>query len=255
MSPAPFVHPTRGPLPLGRPRVSPRDKKSLRKAMLLQSVLSNPILPDPPEELDLTNGRTDWGVMLNNNLGDCTCAALGHLIQVWTGITVPDSAILSTYEGACGYNPADPNTDQGGIISNVLDYFRDTGVGGHKITAHAEVDITELRVKQAMWMFKGVGIGVVLPISAQEQVGGLWDFVNMAYNPDEQPGTWGGHAIALVKYDPTGVWCVTWGLLQKMSWRWMMYYCDEVQACISPEVQSEVVDSNQLGEKLIAVGH
>jgi hypothetical protein len=249
----PYIHPTRGPLHLGRPRVSPRNTKTMAKAFRLHDFLAT--LPTPPDALDLTGGITSWGEMYNDSLGDCTCAATGHMIQSWTAtngseITVPDSAILTEYEQACGYNPSDPSTDQGGIITTVLDYFRDSGVGGYKIQAHAEVNLTQLRVSQAMTVFGALDGGVQLPVSAQNQVGSVWDFVNDT--PDE-PGGWGGHSIAIVKYDASGVWCVTWGALQQMTWRWFMYYFDELDACIST-LWKPPVDVSQLVGDLQQVG-
>lgn len=253
----PFVHPEFGPLHLGRPSASPRTKNSVKRALTMHEFLIE--LPLPPASFDNTNGITDWGQMENDHLGDCTCAALGHLIQAWTSasgpeVTVPDSAILKAYQDSCGYDPANPASDQGGIIRNVLDYFRKVGVGGYQITADAEVNITQMRVQQAIYIFGGLDVGVELPIAAQSQTGLLWDIENYDASGDAAPGTWGGHSVAVVKYDPTGVWCVTWGLLQKMTWRWLMYYCDEAYAAISPLYTKSPVPVGQLVQDLQAVG-
>ena len=213
-------------------------------------------LPPAPDELDNTRGITQWGMMLNDSEGDCTCATCGHMIQAWTAaagveVTVPDSAVQAAYSGACGYVPGDPSTDQGGVIAQVLDYFRDTGVGGYKITDHAEVNLTQMRVQQGIYIFDTLDLGIQLPVSAQNQVGNTWDFYN---NAPDAPGGWGGHSVPIVKYDPTGVWCVTWGLLQKMTWRWFMYYVDEAHA---PLFQGWVppagIDPGTLAEDLQAL--
>src|SRR5215469_3634016 len=55
-----------------------------------------PTLPPPPPAKDWTCGISDWGVMLNDKLGDCTIAGVGHAIQVWSAclgkeITVDDN--------------------------------------------------------------------------------------------------------------------------------------------------------------------
>jgi hypothetical protein len=233
---------------LGRPRVSPRTHKTMAKAFRLGDFMAT--LPPPPDSYDNTDGLTAWGMELNDSLGCCTCSTCGHMITAWTkGVIVPDSAILTEYEQSCGYNPADPSTDQGGMITTVLDYFRDTGVGGHRISAHAEVNLTQLRVQQATATFGAIDLGVNLPVSAQDQVGSVWDFVNDT--PDE-PGGWGGHSVPVVKYDSTGLWCVTWGALQQMTWRWFMYYVDEGHACISADW--DAVDIAQLSEDLNEIG-
>jgi len=252
-----FVHPTFGVLHLGRHSPSPRNARTMAKAFHFHDYLAD--LPDPPSSWDSTGGiTTAWGMMLNDVEGDCTCAACGHLIQSWTissggptgEVTVPDSAIQLAYEKACGYDPADPASDQGGVISNVLDYFRDVGIGGHRISAHAEVNLTQLRISQAISLVGAIDIGIELPVSAQSQVGGLWDFV--ADSPD-MAGGWGGHSVAVVQYDPSGLSCVTWGRLQKMTWRWFEYYCDEAHAAISPDYK-RLSGMNNLSDELNALG-
>lgn len=234
----PFIHPERGSLHLGQSQRSPltrkRDRKLLRMAEFMRT------LPDAPEVCDWTSGILSWGEMLNDQLGDCTCAALGHWIQAWTAasgkqVTVSDADVLKAYEQACGYNPADPSSDRGGIIASVLDYFRDVGVGGHKIDAHAEVNMTQMRVQQAIYTFGGVDLGIDLPLTAQNQVGDVWDIVDFAQAPEAQPGTWGGHSVVAVYYSSNGVDCVTWGQIQRMTWRFLMYYGNECQTAISKE--------------------
>ena len=73
-----------------------------------------------PNSIDLLTGMsTNFGVMLNDRLGDCTCAAVYHARQVWSfnaggkEITEVDHDVLELYEQACGYNPDVPSSDQG----------------------------------------------------------------------------------------------------------------------------------------------
>ena len=52
---------------------------------LLLASYATPALPAPPPKLDLTTKiKGAWGMMDNDQLGDCTCAAAGHLIMEWT---------------------------------------------------------------------------------------------------------------------------------------------------------------------------
>src|ERR1035438_1443098 len=62
-----------------------------------------PALPPPPAAADWTKGITSWGLMMNDTLGDCTIAGVGHAVQVWTAntsgiVTVPDPTIESDNE-------------------------------------------------------------------------------------------------------------------------------------------------------------
>ena len=86
-------HPT---MRLGRKAVK-TDSRTLRLNRYLLTEL-----PAPPDAVDWTKGITNFGMMLNDQLGDCTVAALGHAIQVWTANsrvegTVTDQVIESAY--------------------------------------------------------------------------------------------------------------------------------------------------------------
>src|SRR5690348_15304597 len=51
---------------------------------LLMASYATHQLPTPPDHYDLTTKITSWGMMENDQIGDCTCAAAGHLIMEWT---------------------------------------------------------------------------------------------------------------------------------------------------------------------------
>jgi hypothetical protein len=40
-------------------------------------------LPQPPVRLDMTRRVPGWPMYANDRLGDCTCAAAGHMIEAW----------------------------------------------------------------------------------------------------------------------------------------------------------------------------
>src|SRR5437899_611984 len=99
-----------------------RDPRTLR----LMDYVSH--LPPAPVSCDLTSKMTDIGMMLNDSLGDCTCATVGHIIQQWTAengkqIIVPDSEILALYEKVGGYVPGQDSTDNGATALDVLNYW------------------------------------------------------------------------------------------------------------------------------------
>ena len=55
-------------------------------------------------------------MMDNAQLGDCTCAAAGHLIMEWTAnaqsktFTPSDAQIIAAYSAITGYNPGPERT-------------------------------------------------------------------------------------------------------------------------------------------------
>lgn len=205
-----------------------RDSRTLRLSMYL-----TPELPQPPFSVDNSGGRTDWGVMLNSSLSCCTIAGCGHALQSWTGCTVPDSTILSYYETWDGYNPSDPSTDGGGVELDVLNNWRKNDFAGHKILGYATINPRNpTHVEQAIQLFGGTYAGIELPVTAQSQ--SIWD-VAPTKGRDAYPGSWGGHCVWVLGYDPNYLTCVTWGKLLKMTWGFWDTYCSEAYAILSAE--------------------
>lgn len=191
-------------------------------------------LAPPPAALDFSGPVTNLGMMLNDSLGDCTCAAVGHMIQVWTANTgsqviLPDADIETLYEKACGYVPGNPNTDQGGNEISVLSYWRDSGIfPGHTLAGWCNVSPqNHTQVMQALQLFGAVYLGVDLPLSAQSQVGSVWDVPAGGAVGNGAPGSWGGHAVPIVAYDAEGITVITWGAYQKATWAFVDAYVDE----------------------------
>jgi hypothetical protein len=148
------------------------DRRTLKLARYMTAAL-----PSPPPSVDWTRGVTDFGMMLNDRLGCCTIAAVGHAVQTWTlnalgrELTVPDSTILNYYEVWDGYNPADPGSDQGGVELDVLNDWRQEAFNGHSLDAYVSLspDHPIPDIATAIWLFGGAYIGLELPISAQNQ--------------------------------------------------------------------------------------
>jgi hypothetical protein len=202
-------------------------------------------LPAPPASCDLTTKVTaQWGMMDNDQLGDCTCAAAGHLIMEWTAnagkkMFVPtDKQIVAAYSAVTGYNPTTGANDNGAVEIDVLNYWRQSGIAGHKIGAYVALEPSNHNhIMDSVYIFEGCYIGVQLPISAQAQTQNHqpWSVPPGGTTGDGKPGSWGGHAIPVVAYDSRGVTVVTWGALQTMTWTFWEAYCDEAYAILSPD--------------------
>lgn len=221
-------------------------------------------LPSPPTSCDLTGKITNLGMMLNDSLGDCTCAAIGHTIQAWTAeggaqVILPDTDILSAYELFCGYKPGDPSTDQGGVELDVLNGWRKAGVGGHTIGAYATLQKSaggvfhrgswQHDVMNAVHYFGAAYIGVQLTDADVQDAAWIY----------HHGGTRDGHAIPIVAYDPDGVTVITWGQLVKASWSFINGYMDEAYCLLSSDIigssgtSPEGFDLSQLQSDLQAV--
>ena len=100
----------------------------------------------------------------------------------------------------------------------------------YAIRAFAEVNyLNPDEVRQAIYANVGVGLGLNLPIAAQQQIdhGQPWYVTS---GPDSVPGSWGGHYVYVPAYTKLGPVCVTWGQKQQMTWAWFAKYCDEAYA-------------------------
>ena len=206
------------------------------KTLLLDKYLLPEALPAPPEKAywEYKVGET-WPMMLNDSLGDCTCADAGHRVMLWTAhsgalVTPTDEQVLDVYKAVGGYVPGDPSTDNGCAMTDVFDYCRTTGIAGHKIDGWVQVDFTNLRhVRQAIYLFGHLSIGVNLPNSAMDQfeAGTPWNLLQ------NDGGIDGGHDIPIFGYGADGFTCVTWGKLQQIGIRWFETYVEEAYAAVS----------------------
>ena len=200
-----------------------RDNRSLAFAAYAANLAS------APDVCNNTDKITNLGMMLNDTLGDCTCATVGHIIQAWTAecgaqIILPDSVILALYE-KFGYDPNDPSTDGGAVILDVIKLWRTSGVEGHTIGAFAVLNTARLQeFKDGVYYFGSVYIGVQLPITAQNQ--DIWDVVPNG-GANAVAGSWGGHAIPIVAYDGDFWYVITWGAIKKVTTAFLQAYCDE----------------------------
>src|SRR5579871_614958 len=201
---------------------------------LMLANYTKPGMPPPPVQVDFSKVLAKWPMYLNDELGDCTIAASAHMIEEWTkcanapGVTPLDAQVLAAYKAVSGYN-GDPSTDSGCVMLDVLKYWRQTGLAGHRILAFAGCDPKNHNdVKDSVALFGNCYIGVQLPLSAQDQ--SMW---SVASGENAEPGSWGGHCVPVVGYDDRGLTVITWGAPLRMTWNFLDVYCDEAYVCLS----------------------
>lgn len=209
------------------------DPRTLRLAKYLDDDV---LLPEIPETADFAAAVPSWPMYGNNSLGDCTIADAAHLIQAWTAAAgspvTPDEAEVIVAYWATG------SSDDGRFELDVLGYWRNSGIAGHRIGAYAAIDPQNLdHVRAAIWLFGGVYAGVALPNTAKTQA--VWDVVGDGETGDSQPGSWGGHAVPFLAYDADGLTTVTWGAAVRATYGFHLAYTDELYAIISPDFFAE----------------
>lgn len=182
-----------------------------------------------------------WWMLGNDTVGDCVLAGAGHETMLWNkeaghDITFTDKSVLSDYSAITGYNPDDPNSDQGTDVQAAASYRKKTGVADgkgqrHKVGAYLAITPgSKTELKQAMYLFSAVGVGINFPASAMTQFNNGKPWTVVSKSPIE-----GGHYIPAIGYDSKYVYIVTWGKVQKASWGFIAKYMDEGIVYLSPE--------------------
>lgn len=197
----------------------------------MSALMGGRTLPPAPIAVDYTDKMPDdFGVMLNDHLGDCTCAAYYHARQVWSfnsggkEITEPDHAVLELYKKSCGYDPSNPTTDEGGVEQDVLTYLLNVGAPDcQPIKAFVEIDPRNLDdMKRAIYDTGCVYIGINLP---QHIMDGDSPPIQWGVVPGDTIA--GGHAIILVGYTMDGFYLISWGKKYFCTNSFLAAYCEE----------------------------
>lgn len=223
----------------------------------------------PPATLDRYSAipADTIGMDGNDNVGDCTCADVDHQIksvQVAAGnpeVASTAAEVLAAYSAITGYDPSQTqpdgsnSTDQGAEMQTVREYWQKAGfrLGGqsHKILLFAELDIhNDNLVKWALDQFGALGIGVNFPRSAMDQfnAGQPWDVVA------NDGGIDGGHAVAVVGYDSTYWYVITWGQVQKVTPAWWRAYVEEAWTALTADFVNAHAGDDPLGGTLYDLG-
>lgn len=216
------------------------------RTLKLSSYLSVTALPPIPAASDWTKKVSSWGVMMNDQLGDCAIASPGHAIMAMSSNSlgkpdvVTDAEVVAAYSAITGYVPGNPSTDNGTVMLDMLKYWQQVGIANNKTAAYVSIDPKDpAQIRAGIHLFGGVQFGVQLPKAAQAQVdaGQPWTGPIDPRQARGQwaPGSWGGHAIPGLKYDDKGVYVVTWGKIQLMTWTFIADYADEAYVVVDPE--------------------
>jgi hypothetical protein len=212
---------------------------------LIDGVPSPPVvqLPAPAASIGFFDKVAAWPMLANDRLENCTIAAVGHAVQLWTAANnvpiIPDEpCAIAGYAHATGYDPATGENNNGAVALDILKYWMHTGLpiceagSLDLLDGFAKIQVGDIiSIQRAISAFGAVYVGVELPAGADEDfiAGKPWADLT------GQPGSLGGHAIILVGFDNEGPVCVTWGRLQWMTWSWWLRYGSEAYALLRRE--------------------
>jgi hypothetical protein len=219
---------------LGR---TPSDPAKLARRLWLQKYLTAQ-LPPIPATVDYTQIGESWGMLGNDTVGDCTCAAAGHAEQIGVAYgekqpaAVTVTEVLAAYSAITGYVPGEASTDRGANMLDVLKYWQKTGIAGQKCGPYVAFDPAKQDHWQvAVYLFGFAYIGVTLPDSVVSALPNVVDWTDTTAAANQS----NGHCVITPAYvTADGVTIVTWGQTIKASWAFLAKYCDEAYAVLLP---------------------
>lgn len=216
-----------------------KPRHDFRTIHLSDVLVDRSVLAPAPPARDWDTLPDDIGIKGNDNAGDCGFAGRAAAIQLETANTcpapviIPDADILAAYSACTGYVAGDASTDNGVQLIDALKFFKNTGIGGHKIGAFVKVDIHNLdHLKIAINMFSHLYCGIGLPLAAQTP--GPWKGPANLLG-DNLPYSWGGHCVIWPTFDQSGGKFRTWGIKQPFDYQWWLDYADEAWAIVDNE--------------------
>jgi len=215
--------------------------------MSLKNYLTGALPVTPPAICDYSQKalKALTQMYLNDQLGDCVIAGGYHVEGTETGnatgtpFIATSQQIINDYSAIGGYNPKDPNSDQGCDEQTALNYWVQHGFAdGTKLCGWLAVDATnKTELMQAIYLFENLYFGISLPdswVNPFPSVNGfVWD--------DGTPDPDNGHCVMGMGHTAAGIKIDTWGILGTLTWKAIAHLCSqagggEVYTLLSPSM-------------------
>lgn len=237
-------------MPAALPKLGKRAAKNDSRTLKLSKYMSLSRLPSPPDSIDYTAevdrevGPNSWSMYANDRYGCCVIASCAHLVTTWTSMVgspvIPTTEdVLREYSLVSGFDQATGANDNGCVLVEALNRWRQHGLFGRKILAHAQVDHDNPElIVTAAWLFGGLLLGMQMPQKWQNPTEYLGHEEWLAPTRFHRfgpwaPGSWGGHCTLFNGYGPTKYKITTWDREIPCSPHALDIYCDEIRACVS----------------------
>jgi hypothetical protein len=225
------------------------------RALGKRDAVVNPLIPHlrlmdrhpeaPPEPINWYADIGEWPMLRNDVLGCCVPAAALHCIQqrlAYAGKPFEPSDALTeaVYSQWAGWNPADPLTDQGTLMSEALAKWARDGItlpDGTVDKPDAVASINQITLgwlRYAIWRCGAVLIGLNCPTAWLEEELYLLDVPAAS---EEDIAIAGGHCMLLVGCEQTALGyefdSITWGSRCRTTWRALSMLADEAYAILN----------------------
>ena len=191
-------------------------------------------LPAPPPSVRVPGEHYAWGMLGNDTYGDCGVAGLEHGLEaqalVAHGIV---NAPPSATQAVDYYLAYTGGQDTGVVLSDFLNYTRQHGYYGEKVSAYAPVNhtsVTEMRQAIALFDFAYTGIRVTARMEDEYAAGQDWTLESL------NSETVGLHCVPATAYGSHRATVITWGKLQPVAWAAYVAMMDEAWVVLTGEL-------------------
>jgi len=200
--------------------------------------------PVPAQGWEFAVPETELNILGNDQYGDCGEAGAYGLAQIQSNNADPSDPIVPTtaqalalYTAVTGFNPADPSTDGGTVLTDLLTYWQKTGfevttrsgkTRVSQIMGWASLDVSSFALlRWAAYTFGGSYLGINCPEQCEQDTTN-WNFA---------PGLplVGGHCIVQCGEGALGGKMRSWGMFIPASAGFMGGYIDEGYIVVSPD--------------------
>lgn len=221
-----------------------------RRDLLFRDFVTPSQLPKTPSRFGYGTSVTNWGMLANDQFGDCVPVGAAHAAMLFgesirgtAGMaSFTDDAVLADYSAVTGFDPSQTDrngnnpTDQGTYVRDYLNYWRKTGIrdaagGRHKIAAYVALEAGNPdELMQAAYLGLAVVIGVMFLEAGFEEFDAGRPFDTIT-GP-----TAGGHCmVATGRRALDDMGALTWAERAGMTRRWYQHQCDEAWVVVSPD--------------------
>jgi len=213
------------------------------KPKALSTYQTTPLPPAPVKWQPFR--RLHWGEYGNAGYGDCVYAAAAHCWMALSRLlhqkfAVTGKMAIDAYKVYMA--KYDNGQDAGAVPSVVLQDWHTQGMWGANLPAWAPIDHTNLdEVRQTIHSYGCLMVCVQLPKPAWTyQLGSnyirfkrpIWRLTGTA----DDNVIVGYHEVAAVGYDKQFIYCISWGMLVRVTHSWWNRYVTETSALVVPAV-------------------
>lgn len=177
-----------------------------------------------------------WGMLGNDQYGDCTVAGAMHAIMLWNKMA-GHSARFTALDATDDYFAITGGDDTGADMAQVADYWQHTGMRDrhavrHKIGAYLLGNPSNFdHLYAGCYILGPVGLGIEITRNSEAQFENEhepWHIVD----GDEVIGY---HYVPLIDRVNGNAAVVTWGATQQIEQTWLAQHLKEVVFYVSPE--------------------